>query len=338
MLMNAFLALFYYSGLYRLFNRFLKTNGLFIVGYHRIAESADERIHALAVTDRNLEEHFRFYSKEFEVISMNDVERLLKRDKLDKDYLVVTFDDGYRDNYTLGSDLYEKYRIRPTVYLTAAAIDKRTPLWTDAVDAIVFQSNLPVVKLKLLNIEGEFVLSSHEEKAKLSEIIKNEIKRYDEQIKQEALEQLMNCFQTKPRLSDSLLIRWHEVRELLESGAIAGSHTCSHPTLSKIPIENAVTEIRESKQIIERHTRQEVLHFAYPYGKETDYSPEVKRELQEVYRTSVTAIDGVNMPGEDLHELRRIIVDNVNVHRLRLRLLKWKIHTRKVRRKLGCSN
>ncbi|MGY4758873.1 polysaccharide deacetylase family protein [Paenibacillus caseinilyticus] len=318
--------LFYYSGAYFIANRLLGRGGLYIVGYHRIAENLNaDDVHVLAVTRRNLENHFRFYAKGFELISMDEVEPLLRQGKLTKDYMVVTFDDGYRDNYTLGIDLFRKYGVVPTIYLTAGAVDRRSVLWTDVIDTLVASTRLNEIRLSILNVSGTFPLTTQTERVSLSEVLKNEIKRYDEQVKKDTLERLSRLFGVPLAVEDSLLIEWHEVKELVRSGAIMGSHTLNHPTLSKIAHEDAVQEVTESRHLIEERLGSRVHHFAYPYGKQEDYTQAIKRELAGIYTTSVTAIDGINQPGQDVHQLKRIIVENISVHQLRIRLLKHKM-------------
>ncbi|WP_426451416.1 polysaccharide deacetylase family protein [Paenibacillus sp. S-38] len=318
--------LFYYSGAYHIINRLLGRGGLYIVGYHRLSENLpDDQVHVLAVTRQNFEDHLRFYGKYFELISMDEVEPLLRQGKLIKDYMAVTFDDGYRDNYTLGHDLFRKYDIVPTIYLTAGPIDRRHVLWTDVIDAIVASFHGPEIQLKLVDLSGTFPLSTPAERTLLCEAIKNEIKRYDEQYKRAAIEELIRLFDAKLTLDDSLIIDWSEVQELAESGVIMGSHTVNHPTLSKIVHEDAVQEVTESRRLIEERLGRTVKHFAYPYGKREDYTPALKESLSQLYTTSVTAISGVNRPGQDLHELKRVIVENISVHQLRVRLLKQKI-------------
>jgi len=60
------------------------------------------------------------------------------------------------------------------------------------------------------------------------------------------------------------------------NGIRFGSHTCTHPILSKVPESEALREIRESKRRIEEATQMEVLSFCYPNGKESDFNEKVK--------------------------------------------------------------
>jgi peptidoglycan/xylan/chitin deacetylase (PgdA/CDA1 family) len=317
---------FYHLGLYFLVDRFIGPKGLYIVGYHRLSENiSDKSVHVLAVTQKNFEDHVRYYKKNFEIISLHEVNDVLQQSKLKKNYLVITFDDGYRDNYTLGKDIFKKFKISPTIFLTANHIEQRRPFWTDVVESIVHKSEVTMLELDILNIKGRFNLSTYEEKVKLAELIKNEIKKYDEETKHRTIAQLANTCNVSPSLDDSLVMDWQEANELSKLGVTMGSHTMNHPTLSKIIIKHADCELRESKHLIEQRLQRNVDHFAYPYGKHSDYTEAVKKEVSTHYKSAVTAINGINHPGQDPHELKRVMVENIDVYQLRIRLLKTRI-------------
>ena len=46
-----------------------------------------------------------------------------------KRFICVTFDDGYRDNYTLAYPLLKRLGVPFTVYVTSGFIDNRLPMW-----------------------------------------------------------------------------------------------------------------------------------------------------------------------------------------------------------------
>ncbi|RUS42609.1 polysaccharide deacetylase family protein [Cohnella sp. AR92] len=314
---------FHYSGLLALFEFLLRPKGLFIVGYHRISEDMPDRdVHPLAVTRTRLDSHFRFYRKRFKVIGMDDVEKVLSQPKLDANYLVVTFDDGYLDNKALAEQPFVDYEVCATLYLTASPIDKREPLWTDKVDAFLFSSAEKNVTLNYPGLSGTFSLADNTDRIQLAERVKNEIKRYDETAKRKMLIELRDSLRPEFEGDDSLMLTWSDVGELAAAGVTLGSHTMNHPTLSRIPETAVVEELRDSRRLIEERTGIDVRHFAYPYGRETDFTTVVAEEARRHYRTAVTAINGINYPGQNLWELRRVIVENIPASLLRLRLLK----------------
>ena len=85
-----------------------------------------------------------------------------------------------------------------------------------------------------------------------------------------------------------------------------GSHTVSHPILSRVGRDRARRELEESKSMIEEQVGGSVDGFAYPNGTPADYLPETKTLLRDSgYRFAVTTSPGANDAATDAFELRR---------------------------------
>lgn len=77
------------------------------------------------------------------------------------------------------------------------------------------------------------------------------------------------------------------VKELAESHEI-GSHSHSHPDLTKLSTEMVYGELELSKQILERIVKREVKSFAYPYGAHNNIVVEAVRKCgYTVARTTI---------------------------------------------------
>ena len=72
-----------------------------------------------------------------------------------------------------------------------------------------------------------------------------------------------------------------KIQELHDLGHEIGSHTCTHPYLTKITIKKLRYELSESKKMLEDITGAEILGFAYPYGV---YNYRVLREVRNYYK------------------------------------------------------
>ncbi|MEO0075589.1 MAG: polysaccharide deacetylase family protein [candidate division WOR-3 bacterium] len=58
-----------------------------------------------------------------------------------------------------------------------------------------------------------------------------------------------------------------EIKEMIEQLDIeVASHSVSHPDLTKLPHEKAISELRQSKAILDSLFKQETITFVYPYG------------------------------------------------------------------------
>ena len=62
-------------------------------------------------------------------------------------------------------------------------------------------------------------------------------------------------------------LSWNQIRKLASAGMTIGSHSCTHPFLSRI-VDHSVfeSEISGSKRTIELHLGKPIEEFAYPYG------------------------------------------------------------------------
>jgi peptidoglycan/xylan/chitin deacetylase (PgdA/CDA1 family) len=95
-----------------------------------------------------------------------------------------------------------------------------------------------------------------------------------------------------------------EIREWLAEGHEIGSHTCTHPFLTRIPVDNAKEEIGASKKKLEDNFGIPIKHFCYPYG---DCNDAIRDLVQEAgYETACTTEFGIYQSGDSLHSLKRI--------------------------------
>ncbi len=95
--------------------------------YHRIiTDSAQAGKHGTYITLRKLEEHFKYLKRNnYTPITFKDLS-LINRFDPDKKYVILTFDDGYRDNYTLLTPLLDKYKFKAVIYVVT---DKAENSW-----------------------------------------------------------------------------------------------------------------------------------------------------------------------------------------------------------------
>jgi peptidoglycan/xylan/chitin deacetylase (PgdA/CDA1 family) len=96
-----------------------------------------------------------------------------------------------------------------------------------------------------------------------------------------------------------------QIRNWLAAGHQIGSHTVSHPDLTRLPSRDAREEVQASRKWLEDTFGVSVSHFSYPLGAFNDRIVEIVREAG--YSTAVTTQFGVNDVGTEVHTLRRIL-------------------------------
>ena len=97
-----------------------------------------------------------------------------------------------------------------------------------------------------------------------------------------------------------------EWRLWISAGMELGSHTCNHAKLTELAPDDAQRQIADSKDELEQLFGCDVLHFCYPYGSFT--SEHCGMAEKAGYVTATTMNRGRNQIGDDLFQLRRIMV------------------------------
>lgn len=74
-----------------------------------------------------------------------------------------------------------------------------------------------------------------------------------------------------------------QIVELSNNNIEIGSHTISHPDLSKTPDEKAKTELTQSKEVLEKLIGKAVISFCYPAGKFNDATVNEVKSVGYIY-------------------------------------------------------
>jgi peptidoglycan/xylan/chitin deacetylase (PgdA/CDA1 family) len=302
----------HYSGLFR-FSAWLNRDTIKILMYHGISNCNDTKVSTnFNGKHMNLdafEGHLRLITKYCTPISLK---MLLSKKKLPTNPIVLTFDDGYKNNYTYAFPLLKKYNIPATIFITTGFIDRTHYMWPDRLEFII--NNAHSKNIDLLWEEAKLKLELGTDKDKMNTIrfIKNYAKALSEPKKLSFLDKLQEDLGIEydwdkiPSLF--LPLTWDEIRKMNENGLISiGSHTVSHPILSNCTSEQQKKELMLSRLRIGEELGEDCIMFAYPNGEKTDYNKETINILRESkYLGAVNVVPGyINMKDRDNFQLNR---------------------------------
>ncbi len=101
-------------------------------------------------------------------------------------------------------------------------------------------------------------------------------------------------------------MNWDNLKTLLSLGHEIGSHGISHRSLAALPQLDMITEIKESKSIIETRLNHSVKHFSIPFGTNEHYSQSIINAVEQSgYESCVLGIRGANHLYAHPYKLRR---------------------------------
>lgn len=115
------------------------------------------------------------------------------------------------------------------------------------------------------------------------------------------------------------LMGWDEICHLNQIGVEIGSHTVSHPHLTRLSPKDALDELTRSRDVLEAHLNRPVNTLLYPYG---DTNAEIETLARKAgYQLAATIVRGnLNSPGSRLRLKRVPMDDYTTASRLRWRL------------------
>lgn len=298
--------------------------GIRILFYHRVvAEARPPDLRGRQpLTAREFERHLNHLRRHYRVISLADAVQVLQSgSSLPEDAVVITFDDGYRDNYTVALPLLEKYKAPATVFVVTSAIDGK-PLWFDEVSR--WFEHTQVATLRMEELGEEFSLVDAATRGKALERVLTLLKSVPGGRLPAALNDLRNNLEIAQvdQLAQRETLTWDELRVLASSDQIAiGAHTLTHPILPNLAPEETAREIRESVETVSQKLGRPVQFFAYPNG---DCDAVARRTVREsnLVACSVGG-SGFNPQGSDLTGLSRLGAEGLPFFRFVLYLAGW---------------
>ncbi len=269
----------------------------------RLADSLDGISHSRQV----FEEQMELLAREFHPIPLDQVRRfVLGHSNLPQRSVVISFDDGYADNYDIALPILDRLGIPSVFYVTVDCVERRTMPWPSRLRYSFRRTK----KKSWTDPEGKrwsMEKADSREQAFLTAC---------DRVCQLAGTALENCLTTLeeeldaklPNDSGQLMITWEQIRNLARRGHIVGSHTMTHPNMAYLRNEDATREFADSKKRIEMQMNAPIEHFAYPcpalfpsWSQET-----VEGSRLAGYQTAVTTNRGPVRKGHEPLLLNRV--------------------------------
>lgn len=237
--------------------------------------------------------------RRFDVLSIDEACDYLAHGGRSKRYAVITFDDGYLDNYTLALPVLREYSVPATLFVCTGFIDSGYSNW-DALDSALLARKDSVLDLRECGLGSHQFAQPEQRRAVLAHLhgaLKN--------MAHEKMEMIVNRLTggACPHLARTMM-NWDELGEFSRTQRMTiGAHTITHPNLTSVAQDVMREEIRLSKILLEERLSMPVRHFAYPSGISSGAVADAVRAAGFTSASSVE--EGVNFPGCDMFAIKR---------------------------------
>lgn len=311
-----------------------RPNGLTILAYHRVLDMEEEDAFpgdpelvsaSVACFRRQMVTLKRHWSPIPLVDAVKGVEL---GQRLPPRSVVVTFDDGHGDNYTHAYPILKELGIPATIFLSTGYIGTDNVFWFDRVCTLFYMA--PAGTHRVTPLVSPVTLGSVRSRRDAAQAMLEALKQLPDDQMRTAVAELESRFGAHAPVHKTRAenLTWDQVREMSPNGVHFGSHTVTHPILTRTDAEQLRHELTASREAIERNTGQPCDILAYPVGKPYAYSREVIETAKACgYRAALSYVDGVDdVRSADLFALKRVSVERYYSHPLflwRMLLPRW---------------
>jgi peptidoglycan/xylan/chitin deacetylase (PgdA/CDA1 family) len=321
---RALTAALFYTGLLRLWMTIALRRKAVVLMYHRVLtseERARSASHPALIVDREtFARQMAALRRYLVVLSVTELaEHMARGAPLPDGACVITFDDGWRDNFTNALPILRQHRLPALVFLPVNFIGGSRVFWQEALVHLLTRA----VRAARTDQSAAAGLSARLEPFGLAFLLSGA----DEDPRNAIFRAVDGLKRTDPARVSALVadlagdlgvaleglaatdgfMTWDQVREMAQHDVVFGGHGAEHRLLTYVSRDEVRAEIGASRAMMAARFADTVPTFSYPNGF---FTPEIADEVRSSgYRLAFTTDGGFVQAGDNPFTLARL-----NVH------------------------
>lgn len=288
--------------------------GCAILTYHRITDEVYPE-DPLIVSADQFAKHVEFLKCRFRLLSAHEVAKIVRSQKPFPDRsCLITFDDGWKDNYTHAFPILQAFQAPSIIFLTTGYVGTSKRFWHERLSALLFALPLSCVggevrhhsnwrTASVVSVIREVSATPVRSRRAVIEEITEAWKWLADAERERKIQEIEATAGVSSVSATPAMLSWEEVAVMASAGIEFGSHTVSHVLLDQVNGKEMRVELRVSKEVLESRLRQPVEFVAYPNG---NYNDDVLAASKECgYLGGFTCEVGVNVTSDRPFVLKR---------------------------------
>lgn len=288
---------------------------LTILLYHGVTDKKDNGI--INYSNKHMhvskfEWQMKYIKKNCNILSIDEVVNFnINNKKWPKKSVLVTFDDGFKNNYTTACPVLDNLKIPAIFYICAGMIGSNKMFWVDEIESCI---NFSKNKSFFLNLEKnlKIILKNKKDKIFYLNKIKQFCKKTTSLKKNLIIKDLIKKTKVNPSNTQSenyKVMNWNEVKKIDKNPLFTiGGHTLFHDIMSSQSLSAVNYDIKETIKILKNKLNHNIEHFSYPEGQKIHFNDKIIKLLKKnKIVCSPSAIHGINSKNANLFKLKRIM-------------------------------
>ncbi|MBZ0272454.1 polysaccharide deacetylase family protein [bacterium] len=300
------------AGAFRASRRFLGGR-VVVLCYHRVIDGPLDGFQPGMVVSREIfRRHMEWLARHFDVIDLVDFVRAhLTGERPDRPTAIVTFDDGWLDNYEVAFPILKSLGLPATIYLPTRFVGTGQAYWNArAEQAIARIHRRREILLRAFPDEHmppeaaflmELIRRDPPLATKIDQIIERTKIMPPDRI--DAMTAFLEMLADTGEPPARTIVDWDEVMEMDRGGISFGSHSVNHRIMTQLSAAECFDEASQSMDEMTRRMGKTPLTFAYPNG---DHNEIAMREVRRAgYLCAMGIVGGFADKTDELFSIPR---------------------------------
>ena len=297
---------------YKDYNNRRKSIGAKVLFYHGVEFNIkNENIQTLHMRFDLFEKQILYLKNNFEIISLDDLNScIINGHKIKKDFIILTFDDGYKNNLDVVYPFLKSQNIPFSVFVSTNHISTGDLFPIAVIRIAFFNGTIKNIYIPVLN--KSYDLSTLENAKKAAKEANNLVKYSSYDLSNKIINQIIDSFSKDlwkeliHKYDSEMPMSWKEVDELYKGGVIIGAHSHDHYLLGNFQTKNFISDqYSQSYQLI-KNRYGSCKYMCYPNGQFNDISKESYELSKKYYELAF-----ITHPGELTSSNDRIVLPRI---------------------------
>jgi len=293
-------------------------SGVAALNYHRIGDGrygAFDR-DVWSATAEDFDRQVTCIASHFDLVTPADLPDVLRAGK--GRCVILTFDDGYLDNYEIAFPILKRHGVRATFFIVTGFLDNPSPAWWDEIAWMVRTSRRARIEAWRW-LPAPIVFDEPDRQRAVGALLQayKAMPADDTRAFLDQIAEATGSGRFQASCERGCWMTWDMIREMKAAGMVIGGHTATHPVLSRLPASRQCEEIAVCGRRLAEELGEPMSCFSYPVGERSAFTDDTRACLRSAgVRYAFSYYGGIRTfdDWDDL-DIRRIAVEScMNTH------------------------